>query len=110
MPKHIEWPAEDIVLEICWNNDPDRCEVIPREFLPEPRCANCARLKECDLEAEDMDNVCDRYEWDEDIDNLREEPREPRREDYRTDKAYQQAKKAVRQWYIQNTSRYDNRE
>ena len=106
MARRIEWPYEDIVMEVCWNGDPDRCEEIPREFLPEPRCANCAKRSECDLDAEDMDNVCERYEWNEDIDSLREEPREPRREEYRTEKAFRRAKQCVREWYMQNTDRY----
>jgi len=100
MGKWIEWPAEDIVMEICWNGDPDECEVIPREFLPDPCCANCGKWKECNLDADDMDNVCDRYEWDENTDNLLEEPRSPKREDYRTEKSYLQAKKAVREWWV----------
>jgi hypothetical protein len=99
MAKQIEWPAEDIVMEICWNGDPDRCSVIPREFLPDPCCYNCMKRKECD--PEDDDNVCEKYEWDENTEDLRDEPKEPRREDYLTEQAYMMAKKAVREWWVQ---------
>lgn len=105
--RHPEWPAEDVALEICWNGDPDDCQVVAREFLPNLCCANCKFRPDCDLEAEDMDNVCDRYEWDEDTDNLLDEPRKPKREDYRTDKAYRQAMNAYNQWWL-NVRRDDD--
>jgi hypothetical protein len=106
MPRRIEWPAEDIVLEICWNGDPDRCEVIPKEFLPDGCCENCMKHKTdgCVVGDGDLDDVCGRYEWDQET--LMDEPKEPRREDYMTDKAFRKAKDCVRQWYVQYTDRF----
>ena len=117
MRKWIEWPVEDIVLEICWNGDPDNCTVIPREFLPAKECQYCKHYygdvcskewnnrdesdyvpERDDREAED---TCDDWEWDEDMDDLLDSPRTPKREDYKTERSYLQAKKAVRQWIIQ---------
>lgn len=122
--KRIEWPEEDVVIEICWNGDPDRCEVIPREFLPDPVCEYCMKYNgeactKCwnnndeseyfpERDDRDPDDTCDEWEWDENEENLREEPLEPRREDYRTERAYRMAKKAVREWWMQERGDRDD--
>lgn len=119
--RQIEWPAEDIVMEFCWNGDPDRCEVVSREFLPDPCCEYCKEYDgerchkewnnndECyylpDRDDKDPDECCDDYEWNEDLENLREEPREPKKEDYRRERDYLRAKKAVREWWLDEWER-----
>ena len=105
MSDNIEWPYEDVVLEICWDGDPYRVEIIPREFLPDKVCEYCKYYngetctKGQDHEDKEPDDSCDDWEWNEDTNNLLDEPREPKREEYRTEWAYKKAKEAVRKWY-----------
>ena len=99
MERQIDWPREDIVMEICWNGDPDNYSVVVREFLPDPCCKNCEKRNQCKREEVENNDVCEEYTWDEDLDNLREEPRKPKRADYRTKEAFYKAVDAVSKWW-----------
>ena len=101
MTRHIDWPDEDIVMEISWNGNPDDCSLVLREFLPDPCCAFCMKHKKegCVVPDGDVEDVCGEYEWDENLDNLREDPRKPKREDYRTKEAFYKAVDAVSKWW-----------
>lgn len=112
------FPEEDIVLEICWNGDPGDIQAIYREFLPEPCCECCMNYNGdvCTKNWNNMDesyynpntddvfpeDVCDDWQWNEELETLRERPMNPKRCEYKTEKAYQQAVAAVHWWRMKH--------